>query len=90
MAYALKLPKKFKDQKWKAKIRDKERTEPPHVTILHKARAWRIGLRDSAFLDKEPPPGDVPDDLVKFVQAHMDELVAEWDAMYPENPVESE
>ena len=90
MAYALKLPKKFKDQKWKAKIRDRERTEPPHVTILHKTRAWRIGLRDGAFVDKEPPPGDVPDDLVHFVREHVGVLVAEWDRMYPENPVESE
>jgi hypothetical protein len=60
------------------------------VTILHKARAWRIGLRDGAFLDKKPPPGDVPDELVEFLRGQTDELVAEWDGMYPENPVESE
>lgn len=90
MAYALRLPKKLQDQKWKAKIRDKERTEPPHVTILHKTRAWRIGLRDGAFLDKEPAPDEVPPELVAFVLAQMDDLAARWDEMYPENPVKSE
>ena len=90
MAYELKLPKKLKDQKWKAKIRDRERVEPPHVTILHKTRAWRIGLRDGLFLDTKPPPGDVPDDLVSFVLEHRAELIAAWDQLYPENPVESE
>lgn len=79
-AYALKLPKKLQDQKWKA----------PHVTILHKTRSWRIGLRNGAFLDKEPPAGDVPDELVEFVRKHMGALAARWDAMYPENAVESE
>ncbi|MFW6050895.1 MAG: hypothetical protein ACODAU_06955 [Myxococcota bacterium] len=90
MPYELKLPKKLKDQKWRAKTRDRERVEPPHVTILHKTRAWRIGLRDGAFLDKKPPPGDVPDELVSFVLESRAELVAAWDEIYPENPVESE
>lgn len=90
MAYELELPKKLKGQKWKAKIRDRERVEPPHVTILYKTHTWRIGLRDGAFLDNKPPPGDVPDELVSFVLENRAELIAAWDEMYPENPVESE
>jgi len=90
VAYALTLPKKFKDQQWKAKIRDRERMEPPHVTILHKTRAWRIGLRHGAFLDGKPAPSDVPEDLVAFILRQTPELVVRWDEMYPRNPVESD
>jgi hypothetical protein len=57
VAYELELPKKLKAERWKVKIRDRERSEPPHVTILHKTRAWRIGLRSGSFLDREPPAG---------------------------------
>jgi hypothetical protein len=32
--YALKMPKPLKDKGWKVKIRNWERTEEPHVTIL--------------------------------------------------------
>lgn len=87
MAYALKLPSKFKNQLWKVKIRDRECTEPPHATVLHKTRAWRIDLRNGNFLDKDPPPGEVPDELVAFIRKQMDELIENWDRMYPGNPV---
>lgn len=90
MAYELTLPPRLKSQQWKVKIRDRERVEPPHVTLMHRTKAWRLGLREGAFLDKKPPPEDVPEDLVEYVLEHIGELVEAWDEMYPENPVESE
>lgn len=90
MAYELDLPTRLEHQGWKVKIRDRERVEPPHVTVLYKTRAWRFGLRDLEFLDRKPPPGDVPAELVALLTARLDELVAAWDEMYPENPVEGD
>lgn len=48
-----------------------------------------MDLRSGEFLDKEPDPGGVPQGLLEEVQEVWDELVAEWDEMYPENPVSS-
>jgi hypothetical protein len=64
MAFSLSLPAALVAQGWKAKIRDRERTEPPHVTVLQKTRAWRVDLRTGRFLDKEPDPNDVPKELL--------------------------
>lgn len=55
MAYGLDLPKKLKARGWKVKIRDRERLEPPHVTVFHRNEdPWRIDLRSGGFL---VPPG---------------------------------
>jgi len=89
MAFSLPLQAPWAAQGWKAKIRDKERTEPPHVTILRGTRAWRFGLRSREFLDEIPEPKDVPEDLVDVVRHALPQLVLEWDKMYPENPVSS-
>ena len=70
-------------------IRDWERNEPPHVTIIRKQQAWRFGIRTPGFLDKEPDPKDVPDEVVAEVERNLDLLRREWDARYPENPVDS-
>jgi hypothetical protein len=75
---------------WKVKIRDRERMEPPHVTIIHKRRAWRLGLRSGTFLDKEPDPDEVPKAVLEGIRTHWEVLRREWDAMYPENPIQSE
>ena len=72
---------------WKVKLRDKERVEPPHVTILRGTKAWRWGLRNKTFLDREPPVREIPGDLLKFLESHHDAFVQVWDVMYPENPV---
>lgn len=72
------------------KLRDRERVEPPHVTIICRRRAWRLGLRDGNFLDEEPDPGDVPSELVSLVREQFETLRVAWDRMYPENPVVSE
>jgi hypothetical protein len=90
MPYSVPLSARLKADGWKAKIRDRERLEPPHVTILHKTRAWRLGLRDFQFLDTEPDPSDVPHEVVGEVLAHLTALRAAWDEMYPENPVSGE
>jgi hypothetical protein len=87
MAYSLALSRRWSAERWKVKIRDKERVEPPHVSLIRGTRTWRFGLRSRIFLDKEPNPAEVPAELVQEILASWDELIAEWDAMYPENPV---
>lgn len=89
MAFSLPLPAAWRSQGWKVKIRDKERLEPPHVTILRGTRAWRLGLRTGKFLDSEPDPADVPLELVTEVRRHWPRLQEEWDTMYPKNLVKS-
>lgn len=89
MAYSFPLSKQLSQEGWKAKIRDKERCETPHLTILFKTRAWRLSLRDGKFLDE----GDKWSQIDKRVRAAitaaaaLQELREAWDAMYPENPV---
>jgi hypothetical protein len=90
MTFALPLSPEWSSQGWKAKIRDRERLEPPHVTILRKTLAWRLSLRDGAFLDAEPDPRQVPSALVREVRARFPLLRAAWDERYPDNPVNSE
>jgi hypothetical protein len=89
MAFSLSLPAVLAAQGWKAKIRDRERTEPPHVTVIHKTRAWRVDLRTGQFLDRKPDPNDVPKELLDEFKRQSDVLRRAWDEMYPENPVES-
>lgn len=88
MACLFSVPVVFAQQGWKVKIRDRERTEPPHVTILFRTRAWRYGLRERAFLDRVPPPREVPAEVAGAIEAQLDHIRAVWDQMYPENPVE--
>jgi hypothetical protein len=90
MAYSLTLSRRWITQRWNAKIRDRERLEPPHVSLLRGTRTWRLGLRSGTFLDEEPDPAEVPFELVEEVRASWVELRTAWDEMYPENPVESE
>ena len=91
MAYEVELPKQFRKSGWKAKIRDKERVEPPHVTVMRGPDAWRIGLRDGEFL---VPPGGSWSDIPKGVRSALEkacqELKGKWDETYPENPIGGE
>ena len=90
MPFELSLPKKLKAEGWKVKIREKERVEPPHVTIMHKASEWRLGLRDQALL--VPPGGrlkDIDPEVMRIVVEHWERLISAWDARYPENRVSS-
>lgn len=87
MTYSLPLPERLARRGWKVKIRDRERVEPPHVTILHRTRAWRYGLREPGFLDRTPDPREVPREVIEAIQERLQELREEWDRVYPENPV---
>jgi hypothetical protein len=89
MAFRLPLPDPFPARGWKVKIRDLERNEPPHATILWRQRAWRFGLRERTFLDDAPDPTGVPAEIVTEVLRQLVVLCREWDAMYPENPIAS-
>ncbi|MFO0809043.1 MAG: hypothetical protein U0746_10500 [Gemmataceae bacterium] len=91
MPHELKLPRRLKAQGWKVKIREKERLEPPHVTVMCKTREWRVSLRDGEFL--VPPGGswnDIPKAVREMVEANWQALQAAWDAKYPTNPIASE
>lgn len=88
MPFDVPLPKKLRAEGWKVKIREKERVEPPHVTVMHKADEWRLGLRDRRLL--VPPGGrirDIDPAVMRAVEEHWEQLVEAWDAKYPENPV---
>lgn len=69
------------------KIQDKEGCEEPHVTVWRKTTAWRISLRSLRFLDDEPPPRKVPDELTVFIQQNLAQLRTEWDSQHAYNPV---
>ena len=81
MPFALNLPEPWANRGWQAKIRDRERLEPPHVTVLYKTSAWRFDLRTEAFLDKEPSPKDVPEEVIGAVRFNLTLLRQEWDRM---------
>ena len=86
MAFNLRLPSLLAKMRWKVKIRDKERVEDPHFTIIRGTTAWRVGLRDGRFLDGVSWK-DMPEGLQAFVQANWEQLRAGRDGMYPHNPV---
>jgi hypothetical protein len=90
MPHELPLPKRLKAQGWKVKIREKERVEPPHVTVIHKEDEWRIGLRDGDLL--VPPGGrlkDIDPEVFRIIQRDWEALRRAWDEKYPENPISS-
>jgi len=88
MPYELHLPKRLKTKGWKVKIREKERLEPPHVTILCGKKEWRVGLRDKRFL--VPPGGkwaDIDDEVRQLIEKSWRSLQNAWDGKYPSNPM---
>jgi hypothetical protein len=89
MARAFDLPAELASGRWKVKVRDKERAEPPHVSVLRGTQCWCWGFRERAFLDSEPSPRDLPKDLVQHLENIHGEICAAWDDMYPHNPVTS-
>jgi hypothetical protein len=86
MPFNLRLPVLFGKMRWKVKIRDKERVEDPHITIIRGTKTLRVSLRDERFMDGGSWK-DMPNGLREFVLAHWEQLCAEWDGMYPHNPV---
>lgn len=90
MAFSLPLPAHLAAQRWKVKIRDRERLEPPHVTLLHGTKGWRLDLRRGDFMDSTSAPTEVPSELIDFVLESLPELRARWDEMYPSNPIQGD
>ncbi len=89
MPVELPLPTDLKQAKWKVKIQDKERLEPPHVSILRGTDRWRINLRTGEFMDRVPDSKDVPIQIIDLIaeDGTWEWLCEQWDAMYSENPV---
>ena len=90
MPHDLELPKRLKARGWKVKIREKERLEPPHVTIICGKKEWRLGLRDMSFL--VPPGGkwaDIDDEVRLCIAKNWRNLQEAWDKKYPSNPIAS-
>jgi len=92
VAFSLQLPKALRKARWKAKIRDRERCEHPHVTIIRGTQAWRINLRTGMFLEDDPNPADVPDELMTYIKDEQTwkRLCDEWNRLYPNNVVSSD
>jgi hypothetical protein len=90
MPYNLWLPPACRQAGWKAKIHDFERLEPPHVTIYHKKRKWRLGLRDSRFLDGGDKWSQVEETVRETIESSWSTLCDAWDALHPGNPVSGE
>lgn len=86
MPYELEIPDAHRRQGWRVKIRDNERVEAPHASIVRRTRTWRVGLRDLRFLDRRPAPREVPREILELVRRDLDLLRAQWDGMYPDNP----
>lgn len=89
MAEEFKISKTLKSQGWKVKIRDKERTEDPHVSIMFKNKTWRLNLRDKTIMDTSPPAREIPADLLDEIKEDkaFNEIKDAWNKMYPENKV---
>ncbi len=87
MAISFPLPEPWDSQGWRLKIRDKERVEPPHVSLMRKTQTWRFNLRDGAFMDHHPDPAEVPKELMELLSQQIENYRTAWDAMYPKNPV---
>jgi hypothetical protein len=91
MPHELELPRRLKAKGWKVKIREKERLEPPHLTIMCGKKEWRVGLRDKSFL--VPPGGkwaDIDDEVRELIEENWKNLQDAWDEKYPSNPISSE
>ena len=88
MPFNLILSRALAKAGWKVKIRDQERLEEPHVTVIRGTGAWRIGLRNRGFLDAGKWK-EFPHALRRAIEENWEVLSKEWDALYPNNPVGS-
>ncbi|MCY4582059.1 MAG: hypothetical protein OXE50_04565 [Chloroflexi bacterium] len=51
---------------------------------------WRWNLRTRSFMDADPHPREVSDDVLEALMDQHTVLCMQWDNMYPENPVSAE
>ncbi len=89
MAYELPLSDEIRKRGWKVKIRDRERLEPPHVTILFKTQAWRLCLRTGQFLDEGDSWRQIDNEVRSAIETNWQVICQEWNRLYPDNPVQS-
>jgi hypothetical protein len=90
MPHELKLQKRLKAKGCKVKIREKERLEPPPITIMCGKKEWRVGLHDGSFL--VPPGGkwaDIDDEVRDIIDESWKQLQDAWNRKYPSNPISS-
>jgi len=86
MTFSLELPPGIKARRWKVKIRDSERLESPHVTVICRRKSWRICLRTSAEMEGSDL-SEVAPEVLSVIADRRDELIAAWNTLYPDNPV---
>lgn len=90
MPYDMWLPKRLR-KLWKIKIQDRETLyEEPHVTIWRKDQKWRYSLRSRCFLDPQPDPAEVPEEILGLIEQQFEELCRQWNDRFPQNPVAEE
>ena len=87
MPQQLPLPGHLASSRWKLKIYDNERLEPPHATVIGGYQEWRWNLRSRQFMNTDPDPRDVPRELRDLLIDRHAELVRLWDRTHPANPV---
>jgi hypothetical protein len=90
MPYELPLHEPLGSQGWKVKIFDNEPPDDPHATVIFKTKKWRWKLREQSFMDDDPPPREVPREVVAAMSADREELIRQWDRIHPEQPVYTE
>jgi len=64
MPYELPLLEPLGSQGWKVKIFDNEPPDHPHATVIFRTKKWRWKLREQSFMDDDPPPREVPKEIV--------------------------
>ncbi len=85
MPYSLLVPANLSN--WSIKIYDKERLEPPHITVNNGECTWRINLRTKEFMDPAQPGCKLHKQVKKLILDNWTWLVEEWDKRYPNNQV---
>ena len=87
MPYDVPVPEQLR-RLWKVKVWDAEvPREEPHVTIIRKTRKWRVSVRTLEFLDAEPPPREVPAEVLDAIRADLPNVTSAWNERHPHNPV---
>ena len=87
MPFSLGLPRRLRNARWKVKIREDERLEPPHATILRGIRAWRVDLRTGQLMDLGDAWNQIDPGVQQAIRDSWEVLCAQWNRMYPGNPI---